>query len=279
MTTTIHGPRATVIAPPGKIFVDFDADGLHYRIAGCLSNDSFINETLTRYDKTGDEAWKPHIQNCCALFGVSTDQAIAWMNAKASQYTFAKNFIYMLLNGGEVGALHDAAVGAKLALNEKEVAILLYRWLDKANRFKVWREGLVKEAEQTGMITLPDGRRRRFYALKWKTSEKKFVVDKKTKKEIFNLPLIGTEVSFMNPRVKLVYDATSEDESNDWVLNLYEHDGFMLEGPEESWQWVVKKCLTLIDTKHIVDKVRTLVVPWDFKVGKCWAELEKRKLG
>lgn len=278
MTTSIHGPRATVIAPAGKIFVDFDADGLHYRIAGCLSRDKFISDTLAKYDATQDEQWKPHIQNCSALFNVGTDQAIAWMYRKASQYTFAKNFIYMLLNGGDVGALHDAAVGAKLSLNEKEVAILLHRWLERAFMFKSWREELVREAEQTGMITLPDGRRRRFYSLKWDRAGKKFVVDKKTKKEIFNLPLIGTEVSFMNPRVLKVEQATSEDETNDWVLNLYEHDGFMLEGPEVEWKWVVRLVLSLVNTPHIIDKERVLKVPWDFKVGTCWAELEGRKI-
>ena len=115
-----HGPRKAYVPDEGNVFLGFDGDGLHYRIAGCLSRDPFISETLNRYDRTGLAEHKPHIVNCSALFHVSPEQAIEWMNHKASQYTFAKNFMYMLLNGGSVPALHLAAVTAGLKLDVPE---------------------------------------------------------------------------------------------------------------------------------------------------------------
>ena len=218
-----HGPRCAYVPDNGKVFLGFDGDGLHYRIAGCLNRDPFIINTRTRYDKTGALEHKPHIVNACALFHVEAKKAIDWMNHKASQYIFAKNLIYMLLNGGTAPALYLAAVTAGLRLNVPEVEGLMGNWLNAAHYFKDWREGLVREAQKTGKITLYDGRRRRFYNLRWK--EGLWQAGPDEIKEIYNLPLIGTEVSYVNPRVEKVQDFC-EDE-REWEMILYDHDGFM----------------------------------------------------
>jgi len=266
-----HGPRCAYVADPGKAFLGFDGDGLHYRIAGCLSRDPFINETLSCYDKTGTPEHKPHIVNCAALFHVGADQAIDWMNHKASQYTFAKNFIYMLLNGGDVPALHLAAVTAGLKLDVPEVRKLMNNWLEAAHYFREWREGLVHEAERTGMVTLFDGRRRRFYGLRWKEGLWRGGSDEI--KEIYNFPLIGTEVSYVNPRVEKVLDFCEGSDSR-WELILYDHDGFMLHGPEDEAEDVAKWLMPKLEEPESLGKGRQLYVPWQPTVGKSWAKME-----
>ena len=274
-----HGPRATIVAPEGRCFLDFDADSLHYRIAACLSQDPFILGSLQRYDTTQDALYKPHVQNCSALFTVAPEQAVDWMNGKQPQYTFAKNFIYMLLNGGDVPALANAAASAGLTLNHKDVKKLLDKWLERAIVFKGWREALVREAEQTGAITLSDGRRRRFYGARWKKGASKWSLGRKTLKEVYNFPLIGTEVSYMNPRILLVYQLTVSGPLSKWLLVLHEHDGFMLEGcQEEQWStytMLLDKLNSEAWSHMRIDDKRVLYVPFDGKGGTCWAELTK----
>jgi hypothetical protein len=197
-----RGPRATIQAPPGNYFLGFDADGIHLRIASTLSQDPFMLGALTKYDETRDPIWKPHIQNASALFQVTPEEAIEWMKHEDSKYTFAKNFIYLILNGGDVPALKNAAVSAGLAMDEKKVKKLLDSWLERAIMFKRWREGLVAQVRKTGVLVLPSGRRRRFYGAHWDKGEWKLSHD--VIKEIYNLPLLGTEVDFMNPRFLLV---------------------------------------------------------------------------
>lgn len=266
----IHGPRCAYVPESGNVFLGFDGDGLHYRIAGCLSRDPFIIETLETYDKTGAVEHKPHIVNCAALFHVSREQAIEWMNHKASQYTFAKNFIYMLLNGGDTPALHLAAVTAGLLLDVPAVDKLKNNWLEQAHRFRDFRAALVAEAERTGKVTLDDGRRRRFYGLRWK--EGKWQAGPDEIKEIYNLPLIGTEVSYVNPRVEKVLDFCERTAA--WNLILYDHDGFMLEGPECEAVGVAKILMPLLDTPEDLGKGRILRVPWQPTMGKSWATME-----
>lgn len=275
-----HGPRATIIAPQGSCFLDFDADGLHLRIASCLSRDTFIGESLKKYDETGDDQYKPHIQNTSALFHVEPGEAIEWMKKKDNRYTFSKNFIYLILNGGDVPALRNAAVGAGLQMNEKEVKFLLDRWLERASGFDAWRKSLIEEAENKGYLDMPDGRRRRFYGLKKRRVAKKkpdphadryWEADHDTVKEIYNAPLICTEVSFMNPRVYAVWQMLP---GTGYKLVLYEHDGFMIEGPSEKAKIMFDRVIKTCDPKHVIDAVRTLYVPFTGKVGTCWAELK-----
>jgi DNA polymerase I-like protein with 3'-5' exonuclease and polymerase domains len=162
-----RGPRATIQAPEGRYFVAFDADGLHLRIASTASQDPFMLGSLMKYDETNDVHYKPHIQNMSALFGMDLDECIELMEVESPKYTFSKNFIYMLLNGGDVPALKNAAVSAGLVMNEKEVKYLLDRWLERAIKFHKWRLSLVDEAKKTGCVTMPSGRRRRFYGIRY----------------------------------------------------------------------------------------------------------------
>lgn len=268
----MHGPRATIIAPVGRILLAFDADALHYRIAACLSRDAFINESLVRYDETGDPIWKPHIRNCSALFQITPEQAVELMNAEAPQYTFAKNFIYMLLNGGEAPALANAAAMTGLKLTIPQVNGLVKNWLEKAGGFKLWREGLLKEAQESGQLELACGRRRRFYDLRM--SKGRWVINSQTKKEIYNFPLIGTEVTFMNPVIEA---CSTMIEGTDWELIYHGHDGFMLEGPDRPVQ-ICGMSNSICDRGAQPLEIRpgqSLRVPFAAKVGRCWAVMEK----
>jgi uracil-DNA glycosylase len=268
----LHGPRLAYVPDAGKVFLGFDGDGLHYRIAGCLSKDPFINETLSRYDRTGALEHKPHIVNCMALFHVSADQAITWMHEKASQYTFAKNFIYMLLNGGTVPALHLAAVTAGLKLDVPEVKKLMDNWLEAAHYYRAWRESLLHQAETSGIVTLTDGRRRRFYNLRWK--EGKWNAGPDEVKEIYNLPLIGTEVSYVNPRVEKVLDLC-ETTAMAWELILYDHDGFMLHGPESEAIAMTQEIMPMLEKPENLGKGMILTVPWQPTKGLSWAKMKE----
>lgn len=267
----VHGPRCAYVCPPGKIFLGFDADGLHYRIAGCLSGDSFINATLSKYDEEKAQEFKPHIVNGAALFHVSTAQVIEWMHAKAPQYIFCKNFIYCLENGGTAPALHLAAVTAGLKLDLPEVSQLMNNWLNAAHRYRDWREELVGEAERTGMITLFDGRRRRYYGLRWRDG--KWHAGSEEIKEIYNHPLLGTEVSYVNPRVEKVVDFVEENPQ--WELVLYDHDGFMLMGPDSEANEIVNWCMPMLQEPMTIGPGKVLRVPWTPTIGRTWAEMKE----
>lgn len=272
-----HGPRATVIAPPGLVFAAFDADGIHLRIAASESQDPFIGGALRKYDETGDPVWKPHIQNCCALFGISTTEALRLMKEENPRYTFAKNFIFLILNGGDVPALANAAVDAGLTATEGYVKSLMDAWLAKAGRFKAWRDALVEEAETTGMIVLPSGRRRRFYGLRTnpnKMGKRKFLASHETVKEIYNTPLLAGEVDFMNPRILKAYRLCQEA---GWKLIYHGHDGFMTEGREEEVVEFVRAMLGAIPTVDTRSFRYPLYVPFNAKVGRVWAEMEELK--
>lgn len=269
-TQIVHGPRATIIAPPGRTLLAFDADALHYRIAACLSQDPFINESLAKYDETHDPIWKPHVRNCSALFGVSPEEAVELMNAESSRYTFAKNFIYMLLNGGEAPALANAAAMTGLKLSIGEVDRLVKNWLAKATGFDAWRKGLLKEAIDTGQVVLADGRRRRFYDLEQRKGV--WVINEETRKEIYNFPLIGTEVSFVNPRIDYVYERTK---GTPWWLCYHGHDGFMLEGDEGTEKALSDELNVELSKPTQIKPGQNLYVPWSAKAGQCWAVMGK----
>ena len=266
-----HGPRAAIVAPIDRCLVAFDADGLHYREAGFLSQDPFIQETLAKYDATKDPLWKPHVRNCAALFSITPEEAVELMDREAPQYTFAKNFIYMVLNGGDVPALANAAVSAGLELNEKEVRKLLDAWLSKARLFDNWRKGLIREAQRTGAVTLPSGRRRRFYDMRWDSHASVWVPSTDCRKEIFNFPLIGMEVDYMNPRFLITWQRTV---ATDWKLVHLSHDGFMLECPEGEVTQLVTRILPMCKTPFKYGG-SFFNCPWDVKVGNVWSELKK----
>ena len=268
--TEPHGPRRAYVAEEGNNLVSFDADGLHYRIAGVLSGDSFISSTLERYDAEEKPEYKPHIVNCCALFSVDTGQALSWMDAEAPQYTFSKNFIYMLLNGGDTMALAQAAVSAKLALDYKTVDKLKNNWLEKAWRFRDWRAGLVRQAEVTGAITLYQGRRRRYYGLRWKDG--KWYAGTEEIKAIYNHPLLGSEVTYVNPRLAKVMDYVEENVQ--WRLPLLSHDGFMLEGPSDQCSRTIKQLMPMLTAPSPIAEGKMLKAPWSAKTGMCWALLK-----
>lgn len=265
-----HGPRATIIAPPGRTLLAFDADALHYRIAACLSQDSFINESLSKYDETGDPIWKPHIRNCSALFGISPEEAVQLMNAESNKYVFAKNFIYMLLNGGRAPALANSAAMTGLKLTVQEVDKLVKNWLAKATGFDRWRKGLVEQACRTGQIVLADGRRRRFYDLRMKDGS--WMMNEKSEKEVYNFPLIGTEVSYVNPRLELVYQETV---GTSWKLVYHGHDGFMLEGDEGAEGYFAGVVSRLLSHSTEISPGKILKVPWAAKAGRNWAVMGK----
>ena len=267
-----HGPRAAVIAPEGRCLVDFDADSLHFREAAFLSQDPFMCEAFARYDASGDPQWKPHVRNTMALFDVTVEQAIEWMNTKAPQYTFSKNFIYMYLNGGDVPALANAAVSAGLVMDEKEVGSLLKSWQRYAIIFEQWRKDLIAEACKTGSVTLPDGRRRRFYDMRWSNGQ--WHPSKDARKEIYNAPLIGMEVSYTNPRYRGLLDLT-QNQYQAWKFVHHEHDGCMMEGPENPVlvELFLKQAFSILE--HPFDfGGRKFNCPWDAKWGKCWADLK-----
>lgn len=267
-----RGPRATIQAPPGRFFIAFDADGLHLRIASTASQDPFMLTALNKYDETGDVHYKPHIQNMSALFKMDLDECIALMEVESPKYTFSKNFIYMLLNGGDVPALKNAAVSAGLNMVEKEVKYLLDSWLERANMFHKWRLELVAEAKRTGAVTMPSGRRRRFYGIRYDPRTKAMKVDKDTLKEIYNTPLICTEVDFMNPRIRLVWEMTNGTE---WKLFYHGHDGFMLEGPKSEAHGFGDALLAAIPPHHQYAPGVDLFVPFSYKGGDNWAYLGK----
>jgi hypothetical protein len=268
----MHGPRSTIIASTGRTLLAFDADALHYRIAACLSGDSFINESLVKYDLTKDPIWKPHVQNCAALFQVTPAQAVEMMNAEAPQYTFAKNFIYMLLNGGEAPALANAAAMTGLKLTISQVATLVKNWLQKAVGFDKWRESLLKEAGETGQLELACGRRRRFYDLRMK--EGAWIVNSQSKKEIYNFPLIGTEVTFMNQVINRTYERLQESQ---WQFVYHGHDGFMLEGPDNigSMRQLTTDVCAIGSVPFEIKPGLVMKIPFAAKVGRCWATMEK----
>ena len=267
-----RGPRATIQAPPGRFFIAFDADGLHLRIASTASQDQFMLGALEKYDETGDVHYKPHIQNMSALFHMDLDECIALMEVESPKYTFAKNFIYLILNGGDVPALKNAAVSAGLVMDAKEVKYLLDAWLERASGFKAWRERLVEEAKKTGCVTLPSGRRRRFYGIRWDSRTGQMKIDAATLKEIYNAPLLCTEVDFMNPRLRLVWDCT---QGTEWFLFYFGHDGFMLEGPKEEARAFGHFLLEQIPVRHEYAPGICLYVPFSFKGGENWAYLTK----
>jgi hypothetical protein len=267
-----RGPRATIQAPPGMFFIDFDADSLHLRIASYASQDPFMLEALVKYDETGEDYWKPHIQNTSALFHISPEEAIELMNHKAPEYTFSKNFIYMILNGGDVPALKNAAVSAGLKMNEKEVKFLLDRWLERAVKFKMWRERLVKEAKDTGCITLPSGRRRRFYGIRWDAKSNSMKINTDTLKEIYNIPLIGGEVDVMNPVLRIVWEKTI---GTNWLLFDQEHDGFMLRGPKSEAREFGDYLLSCIPNRFTYAPGIEMYIPFSYKGGENWAYLGK----
>ena len=268
--TEPHGPRRAYVAPEGRGFISFDADGLHYRIAGLLSDDPFINNTLLRYDAENKPEYKPHVVNCCALFTVSTDEAIAWMDQDAPQYTFSKNFIYMLLNGGDTPALAQAAVSAKLDLDFEAVDKLKNNWLDQAWRFRDWRAGLIRQAEATGAITLYRGRRRRYYGLRWKDG--KWHAGPEEITTIYNHSLLGSEVTYVNSRLVKVMDFVEGNIG--WLLVLLSHDGFMLEGPEGQSELAVATLMPMLREPSLIAERKMLKAPWSVKMGKCWATLK-----
>ena len=263
-----RGPRATIQAPDGSYFLGFDADGLHLRIAATLSKDPFMLQSLVKYDETKDPFWKPHIQNASALFQVTPEEAIGWMKQEAPQYTFAKSFIYLILNGGDVPALKNAAVSAGLVMDEKKVKKLLDTWLERAIIFKKWREGLVAEVRKTGVLTLISGRRRRFYGARWDKGEWKLSYD--VIKEIYNLPLLGTEVDFMNPRFRAVWDLT---QGTEWRLFYHGHDGGMLEGPIDNRLQFSKALLYALPEEETLAPGIILRVPFALKGGTNWAAM------
>jgi hypothetical protein len=263
-----RGPRATIQAPPGRYFIGFDADGLHLRIASTLSKDPFMLEALVKYDQTGDLLWKPHIQNCSALFQVKPEQAIEWMKHEDPKYTFAKNFIYLILNGGDVPALKNSAVSAGLSMDEDKVKKLLDSWLERAIMFKRWREGLVNQVKKTGILTLPSGRRRRFYGARYDKGEWKLSYE--VIKEIYNLPLLGTEVDFMNPRFLSVWKLT---QGTAWFLFYHGHDGGMVEGPWEERMGFGKRLLASLPEDEELAPGLVLHVPFSLKGGVNWASL------
>jgi len=267
-----RGPRATIQAPPGRFFIAFDADGLHLRIASTASQDPFMLDALNKYDATGDVHYKPHIQNMSALFHMDLDECIELMEVESPKYTFSKNFIYLILNGGDAPALKNAAVSAGLAMDVKEVKHLLDAWLERANRFHLWRQNLVKEAQHTGCVTMPNGRRRRFYGIRWDAKSNSMKINAETLKEIFNTPLICTEVDFMNPRLRVVWDLTVGTE---WKLFYHGHDGFMLEGPKVEAKEFGNYLLKMIPTSHEYAPGVMLYVPFSFKGGENWAYLGK----
>ena len=270
--TEPHGPRRAYVTPAGREFVSFDADGLHYRIAGILSGDSFISDTLERYDREGKPEYKPHIVNTCALFKVSVDEALTWMDQEAPQYTFSKNFIYMLLNGGDTQALAQAAVSAKLDLDYKAVDKLKNNWLDQAWRFRDWRAGLIRQAEATGAVTLYRGRRRRYYGLRWKAGTWHWHAGTEEIKAIYNHPLLGSEVTYVNPRLAKVMDYVEENEG--WQLVLLSHDGFMLEGPSDQCSSTIAHLIPMLTEPSLIAEGKMLKAPWSAKRGTCWAMLK-----
>jgi hypothetical protein len=208
--------------------------------------------------------------NCQALFKVDAAQALAWMKVEAPQYTFAKNFIYMILNWGDTMALAQAAVTAGLNMDVGEIDVLKNNWLEKAHYYREWRTSLLRQAETTGMVTLYDGRRRRYYGLRWK--EEKWHADHDTQKEIGNHPLIGTEVSYMNPRLEKVLDFVESSES--WQLDLLSHDGFMVEGPTDEVTFTSETMLPWLTQPFPCGSGKVLKVPWAAKSGPCWAILD-----
>jgi hypothetical protein len=199
-------------------------------------------------------------------------QAVEMMNAEAPQYTFAKNFIYMLLNGGEAPALANAAAMTGLKLTIPQVSGLVRNWLGKATGFERWREALLKEAGDTGQVVLACGRRRRFYELRMK--EGKWVVNSQTKKEIYNFPLIGTEVTFMNQVINRTYETLK---GSQWKFVYHGHDGFMLEGTDDngSMRQLVTEVCAIGSTPFEIKPGLVLYVPFAAKAGRCWADQEK----
>jgi hypothetical protein len=85
-------------------------------------------------------------------------------------------------------------------------------------------------------------------------------------------PLICTEVDFMNPRIRLVWEMTN---GTDWLLFYHGHDGFMLEGPKLDAYSFGTAMLAAIPTHHAYAPGIDLYVPFSFKGGDNWAYLGK----
>jgi len=270
-----HGPRAFIVAGAGRTLLAFDADGLHYRIAAMYSRDPFINEALQKYDSTKDPTWKPHVRNCAAIFGISPQEAVVFMEKESPKYTFAKNSVYLWLNGGDVPALANAAASAGLDFDLDAIGMLLDNWVQKAKRLHDWRLGLLDEVSRTGMVVLPSGRRRRFYNLTLDKATGRWKLNHKVTKEIYNHPLLGTEVDYMTPRFVKVLAWTEENPQ--WLLCYHGHDGMMLDGPESEAKDARDEVFKLVRPATDLGGGFTLNVPWDAKVGPVWAGMKKFK--
>lgn len=235
--------RRAFIADEGKVLISADYSQIELRLMAHMSGDKNL---IAAYNESRDI----HTSTAAEIYGVPPSEVTANMRRDAKAVNF-----------GIIYGISDFGLAQNLSIRPKQAKAYIEKYFETYPRVKDFMDGLVREAEENGMVRTLFGRIRIMSELK----SSNYAVREFGKRAAMNFPLQGTAADIIKFAMLEVDKKLSATNAR---LLLQVHDELIVESPADEAEEVKT---ILVDCMENAVK---LSVPLTVNVseGKSWYE-------
>lgn len=235
--------RKMFVAKDGYKFIDADYSQIELRILASLSND----ETMIAAFNNDEDI---HTSTAMKIFNIPREEVTKEKRAKAKAVNF-----------GIVYGQGDFSLSQDLSIPKKEAKAYIDEYFKHFSKIKIYLDGLIKSAKETGYAKTLYNRRRRMDELK----SSNFHMRSFGERASMNMPIQGTAADIIKIAMIKVFNNLRGMKSK---LVLQVHDELIVEAAEdeiEKVENIVRKSMEEAATLAVKLKV-------ELNVGKTWFE-------
>lgn len=246
------------IAPPGYSLVELDYSALEDRIPAYASGCTVLIEMFERGQNT-------HLYRATIIFA----RPITNKHDQATEYNFAKRFVYSRNYGASLAAVADKLLQDTHEYHPVNVLKVMADRLDKGiPEILAWRNQCWVECEKTGVLYDGFGTPRLLYNA---PHERRQVA--------YSWPTQATASGIMNRAMVRIYHAQRQGHIHPLVRCVCQvHDSLMFEIPTEMVEVETRKIKQLMEVPLDVFGRKGVVFPVEAKAGASWGTMKDLKL-
>jgi DNA polymerase-1 len=231
--------REAFIAPQGRILIGADYSQIELRILAHIAHDPGLIEAFERDEDI-------HARTAATIFSIPLE------SVSQQQRDIAKR-----INFGLAYGMSSFGLAQWAKIPRKDAEQFMQSYFASYPGVKVYRERIVKQAEEQGYVESLLGRRRYFGKL-----------DSRSEREAINMPIQGSSADLMKlAMIRLFERRRAEKLKADMLLQI--HDELIFEVDEDQ----AEKSATMI--QETMESVMELAVPLkvDVRIGRNWGEI------
>ena len=238
--------RQGFIAQDGYSLISADYSQIELRVLAHITGDERLKEAFEK----GEDI---HTKTACAI-----------LNCSEKEVGEEGRRIAKVVNYGLIYGLSDYGLAAGLRISQEQARAFIDNYMASYSKVAQWREEVIEEAKETGLVKTILGRIRPLPGL----FSKNRVVFEATRRAAINAPIQGSAADIMKKAMILIAEKLKEEGFEGGII-IQVHDELVLEIEDQK----VKQARELVKEtmENPLDKKLDVPLEVSIGIGKNWA--------